>query len=379
MAKALVLGAGMVGSVIARDLAADLEVTVADVRPDALARLSASLPAARVVVADCADPATITRLAREHDVVCGALASHLGKAALHAVIAARRPYCDISFMPEDAWTVDEEAKAAGVTAVVDCGVAPGMSNMLAGLGTLLLDRTEAVTIMVGGVPVLRSWPWDYKAGFAPADVIEEYTRPSRIVEHGQIVVREALSELERVEIAGVGTLESFNTDGLRSLAYTLDVPNMKEKTLRWPGHVEKMAMLRHLGLFGTEEIEVGGVRIAPRALLQKLLFPQWTYGDGEEDLTVMRVEAIGTQAGVRTRLWWDLYDRYDAASRSTSMSRTTAFPCAIVARMLLDGRIAQPGVIVPERLGQQPGVADAVIAELQRRGVRYTANREVLG
>jgi lysine 6-dehydrogenase len=378
MARALVLGAGMVGTVIAADLAADLEVTVADRSADALARVARRVPGVRMVEADLSDPARITALAQEADVVCGALASRLGLAALRAVIAAGKPYCDISFMAEDAWTLDALAKEAGVTAVVDCGVAPGMSNLLAGWSTARLQEVEAIVMMVGGVPVLRGWPWDYKAGFAPSDVLEEYTRPARIVENGQIVVREALSELERVDFPGVGTLESFNTDGLRSLAYTLGVPNMKEKTLRWPGHVEKMAMLRHLGLFGTEPILVAGQQVVPRDLTSKLLFPQWTYEEGEEDLTVMRVEAVGQQAGQRVRLSWDLFDRYDPATRCTSMSRTTAFPCAIVARMLLEGAVPGTGVIVPERLGQAPGVPERVLAELQRRGVHYAERTEVL-
>ena len=371
MARALVLGGGMVGTVIAADLAVDLDVTVADRSAEALARVQARAPGVRTLQADLSDPSVIAALAREADVVCGALASRLGLAALRAVIGAGKPYCDISFMAEDAWTLDELAREAGVTAVVDCGVAPGMSNLLAGWSTVRLADVESIVMMVGGVPVLRSWPWDYKAGFAPSDVVEEYTRPARIVEGGRIVVREALSELERVEFPGVGTLEAFNTDGLRSLAYTLGVPNMKEKTMRWPGHVEKMAMLRHLGLFGTEPIQVSGQTVVPRDLTSKLLFPQWTYEDGEEDLTVMRVEAVGRLHGERVRLSWDLFDRYDAASRCTSMSRTTAFPCAIVARMLLDGTVSRPGVIVPERLGQQAGVPERVIAELRDRGVHY--------
>jgi lysine 6-dehydrogenase len=396
MATALVLGAGMVGSVIARDLAAEFTVTIADRSAAALAKAAARCPGLRTIEADLSDPATITALASQHDVVCGALASHLGFGALQAVIAAGKPYCDISFMPQDAWTVDELARAAGVTAVVDCGVAPGMSNLLSGWATARLDVTDTITIMVGGIPVERRWPWDYKAGFAPADVIEEYTRPSRIVENGKMVVREALSELERIDFDGVGTLEVFNTDGLRSLAYTLGglevdgvrapasfvgdrppVPQMKEKTMRWPGHVEKMAMLRHLGLFGTEPIEVGGVMVKPRDLVAKLLFPQWTYEDGEQDLTVMRVEATGTREGKRVHLAWDLYDRYDTATQATSMSRTTAFPCAIVARMLASGALHQPGVIVPERLGQIAGIPEALIDGLRARGIHYSERETI--
>jgi saccharopine dehydrogenase-like NADP-dependent oxidoreductase len=132
-----------------------------------------------------------------------------------------------------------------VTAVVDCGVAPGLSNMMCGAAAARLDPLESVEIYVGGLPAERHWPFDYKAGFAPWDVLEEYTRPARIVEHGQIVLKEPLSEPELLEFPGVGTLEAFNTDGLRSLAYTLKAPFMKEKTLRWPGHAELMRVPGH--------------------------------------------------------------------------------------------------------------------------------------
>jgi saccharopine dehydrogenase-like NADP-dependent oxidoreductase len=379
----LVLGAGMVGSVMAADLAEDdgVRVTLADVRAEALANAARRCPRAiRTVQADLADPATVTRLAREHDMVLGALSSRLGLATLRAVIDAGRHYCDISFMPEDAWTLDEHARRAGVTAVVDCGVAPGMSNMMAGFAAAQLDVTQRIEIHVGGLPRNPQWPFLYKAGFSPNDVVEEYTRPSRVIEHGKLVIKEALSEPEIIDFAGVGTLEAFNTDGLRSLAHFLKAPFMKEKTLRYPGHIELMRVFRETGLFSLEPIVVnpagGGepVTVRPRDVLATLMFPKWTYAEGEEDLTVMRVVVEGTQAGRQRRYTWDLLDSYDRASRRTSMSRTTAFPCTIVARMLARGEIAMPGVVPPELLGARPGVLDRVRLELEQRGVRFSAS-----
>jgi NAD(P)-dependent dehydrogenase (short-subunit alcohol dehydrogenase family) len=225
----------MVGSVIAADLGRDPEwrVTVADRSADALdaaARRAERFGATvHPVTADLADPDRIAALAGEADVVLGALASRLGFAALRSVIESGRPYCDISFMAEDPGELDALARERGVTAVVDCGVAPGMSNLLAGYATTLLDETQSLWIAVGGLPRERRLPFQYKAGFAPSDVLEEYTRPARIVEGGRVVVREALTEIEAVDFDGVGTLEAFNTDGLRSLIDTLDVPDMVEK------------------------------------------------------------------------------------------------------------------------------------------------------
>ncbi|TVQ32861.1 MAG: saccharopine dehydrogenase [Phycisphaeraceae bacterium] len=378
MQNAVVLGAGMVGSVMAVDMAraGGFEVAVADVNEAALEKAAARARQAgaelRTINADLSDPASVRRVVEPADIVLGAGASRLGFATLRAVIEAGRNYCDISFMSEDALELDSLAKEQGVTAVVDCGVAPGMSNLLAGYGRAKLDRCENIEIYVGGLPRERRWPFEYKAGFSPADVIEEYTRPSRIVEHGKIVQREALSEPELMDFEGVGTLEAFNTDGLRSLAYTMDAPFMKEKTLRYPGHIELMRVLRAMGLFDHESIEVGGAHVRPIDVTSRLMFPMWTYEEGEEDLTVMRIIVEGERAGEKRRFVWDLLDFYDRESRATSMARTTAFPCAIVARMIAAGEVSETGVLAPEKLGAMPGVTERVLEELERRGVRFS-------
>jgi len=253
--RVIVLGGGMIGSAMARDLSssAGFEVEVADLRPEALATV-AERAGVRTVCADLRDPGVVRELVAGYDLVLGALPSVIGFQTLRAVLEARRHYVDISFMPENALLLDELARDRGVTAIVDCGVAPGVSNMMAGFAAAQMDRCERIEIYVGGLPQERRWPFDYKAGFAPFDVIEEYTRPARYVENGRVVTREALSEPELMDFAGVGTLEAFNTDGLRSLAFTLKVPFMKEKTLRYPGHVELMRVLRDTGFFSKDPL-----------------------------------------------------------------------------------------------------------------------------
>jgi saccharopine dehydrogenase-like NADP-dependent oxidoreductase len=396
--RTVILGAGMVGSAMAADLVQDehFSVTVADRDAGALERLQQRLGGPqghgpRVVRADLGDPAAVTRLASEHDLVLGALSSVIGLQTLRAVIEAGRPYVDISFMPEDALSLSGLAAERGVTAVVDCGVAPGMSNMICGYAAARLQPCESLAIYVGGLPVERRWPFEYKAGFAPLDVIEEYVRPSRLVEDGRVVVREALSEPELLDFPGIGTLEVFNTDGLRSLAATLSVPFMKEKTLRYPGHIALMRVLRETGLFSKEPVEVpvagggaggsgsgGTVRVRPLDVTARMMFPKWTYAPGEADLTVMRVSAEGrldaTPNGGRVRLQWDLLDYHDPETDTRSMSRTTGFPATIMARFLVEGRFRKPGVHPPETVGAQPGLLDAMLQELQRRGVKYTAS-----
>ncbi len=371
----------MVGSVIAADLTSvkGAKVTVADRSPDSLARAKRRTKGrATVVEADLSSGSAIAALVRDADLVVGALPSAYGLLALTTVAEAGLRYCDISFMPEDFLAVDRLAKRTGAVCVADCGVAPGMSNMLAAWGASKLDRPERIDIMVGGIPRHRHWPFEYKAGFSPGDVIEEYVRPSRVVERGKIVVKEALSEPELVEFEGVGTLEAFNTDGLRSLATTLKVPFMRERTMRYPGHIELMRVFRETGLFSLDPVSVNGVDVRPRDLLARLLFPKWTYAEGEEDLTVMRVVAEGLLDGAETRLTWDLLDRADPRSGFSSMSRTTAYPCTSVARMLLDGTVRTPGVHAPEHLVPMRGVLDRVLKDMGDRGVTYHARVERL-
>jgi lysine 6-dehydrogenase len=380
MKRILVLGGGMVGSVIARDLAADAahEVTLADVRADALERLCADAPITGRV-ADCADPDAIRAMAPEYDLIVGALPGRYGYAALRAVIESGRNYCDITFMPEDAWELDGLAKEHGVTCVVDMGVAPGMSNLLAGTAACRLAPCHSVDIYVGGIPADPKPPFNYKAAFSPADVIEEYVRPSRLVEDGKIVIKAALSEPEPIGFPGVGALEAFNTDGLRSLASRLDVPFMREKTMRYPGHRAVMLELREAGFFDESVHDVNGVSIRPRDLAAALLFPHWTYEEGEADLTVMRVSGVGELDGAPTRLTWDLHDRFDPATGFSSMARTTAFPCTIMARMMLEGAIDDPGVHPPEDFAQRDEVLATLLAGLKERGVDFTETSETIG
>jgi len=379
--KVVVLGAGMVGSAMAADLAprSDFQVTVVDGRAEALDRVQRKLgPGVRTQRADLSSPEGLLSATASADLVLGALASTLGLKTLRTLMEAGKTYCDISFMAENAWELNELARKHGGTAVVDCGVAPGVSNLLAGHATVLLEKTERIEIYVGGLPAERRWPFEYKAGFAPHDVLEEYTRPSRIVEHGQVVVKEALSEPELMDFPVVGTLEAFNTDGLRSLAYNLQVPFMKEKTLRYPGHIELMRVFRHTGLFSKEPIDAGGAKVRPLDVTAALLFPKWQFEEGEADITVMRVLAEGTRGGRRTRLVWDLFDRHDPATNLRSMSRTTGFAATSMLALMAKGMVPEPGVYPPEVLARRPGLADAFLAEYQARGIQVRHRAEPL-
>jgi lysine 6-dehydrogenase len=369
--KVVVLGAGMVGAAIARDLAddGDLRVDVADVHSEPLERVAARAKVG-TVRADLTNADAVRRLVGASDLVVAALPSVMGWETLRTVIQAGRDVVDISFMPENALDLDALARERGVTAVVDCGVAPGLSNMMCGAAAAGLDPLESVEIYVGGLPVARHWPFDYKAGFAPWDVLEEYTRPARVVEHGRVVIKEPLSEPELLDFPGVGTLEAFNTDGLRSLASTLPAPFMKEKTLRWPGHAELMRVLKDSGFFSLDPIDAGGQKVRPRDVTAALLFPKWAFEEGEADLTVMRVRVVGRENGERLAHSWDLVDRFHEGTGLRSMSRTTGYVATSAARLLARGGFRRPGVHPPETLGAIPGLLEGVLADLGARGVR---------
>jgi len=371
--KIAVLGAGLVGSLMARELAADgrFEVTAFDRDAEALGAL-ARTPRLSTRRADLASSAEVARAAADADVVVGAVPGSIGHTALKAALGSKKPVADIAFFPEDPLVLDALAKEAGVPALVDCGVSPGLSNMAAGRAESLLDETNAIRIYVGGLPFRRVKPFEYRVVFSGTDVIEEYTRPARIREHGRTVVKPALSEPEEIDVPVVGTLEGFNTDGLRTLLATAKAPNVSEKTLRYPGHAALMRAFRDAGFFSQEPVEAAGVRVVPRALTEMLLFSAWKRPEEEEEFTLLRVVCDGTKGGRRTRLTYDLFDRTDPATGATSMARTTGFPCVIAAGWLAEGRFAEPGVFPPERLGVRPALWDAMVTGLAARGVAFT-------
>lgn len=377
MKKIIVLGAGLVGAPMALDLAADsnFRVTVADISMEALARFR-KFPKIKTVYADLSKKENIADLVKDQDMVLSAVPGFLGFQTLQTVIEAGKNVIDIAFFAEDMFELDALAREKNVVAISDMGVAPGMSNVLIGYVDHLLDATSRAVIYVGGLPQVRTLPYEYKAVFSPIDVIEEYTRPARFVSGGQLVTRPALTDAELMEFPQVGTLEAFNSDGLRSLAKTIKCPEMIEKTLRYPGHIDKMMLLRETGFFDTTPIDVNGQSIRPIDLTCKLLFPIWKLNPGDADLTVMRVIVEGTKAGKCLRYTYDLLDKYDAKSGVHSMARTTGYAATMAVRMVADNLYTNVGVSAPEFIGKESDCVDFMLEGLARRGVVYQQNVE---
>ncbi len=373
--RVVVLGSGRVGKAIALDLSRQHAVTVVDSDRGALDQVKDAR--VDVVNESAAQSGVLAGLLRDADLVVNALPGHLGFGVLRNIIELGKTAVDISFFPEDPFDLDGPAREAGVAAVVDCGVAPGLSNMILGSHHNRME-VDGFACYVGGLPVVRTWPYQYKAPFSPIDVIEEYTRPARLVERGEIVVKEALSDLEHLEFDGIGTLEAFNTDGLRTLLKTVQVPNMKEKTLRYPGHSECVRVLRETGFFSEAPLDVDGGKISPLEITSRLLFRHWQAADDEEEFTVMRIIIVGNEEGSPVRYTYDLLDRFDRATGISSMARTTGFTCTAVANLALEGGLGKTGIVAPELVGMDPAGFAYVTDYLKERNVHLAASREAL-
>lgn len=371
--KISVLGAGRVGSAIAIDLSKKHTVTSIDFNSDNLKIVAEK--GIETIVADLSGLENIDKVIKDADLVINAVPGFMGFKTLQRIIENKKNCVDIAFFPEDPFLLDDLAKEKGVIVVMDAGVAPGMGNIILGHHNKLME-IEKYECLVGGLPFVRTWPYEYKAVFSPIDVIEEYTRPARYVENFKTIIREALSDTELVEFDKVGTLESWNSDGLRTLIKTMpNIPNMIEKTLRYPGTVEYIRVLRETGFFSYDYIEVDGHKIRPIDVTSKLLFPIWQLKDGEEDYTIMKIKIKGKENGEQVEYQYDLFDKYDKNTKTISMARTTGYTCTAVANLIIDGKFNRIGVCPPEYVAEGNDNLSEVLKYQEERGIIYNIER----
>ncbi len=369
MKKVVVLGAGLVGKAMAIDLSKKFDVTSVDINEQALSELGSL--GIKTQKADVSNATVLSALLQPFDLVVGAVPGFMGFEICKTVIEAGKNMVDISFFPEDPFLLDELARKKNVTIVMDCGVAPGMGNIILGYHNQKM-KINSYECLVGGLPVVREWPYEYKAVFSPIDVIEEYIRPARYVQNNTVVIKEALSDAELIHFEEVGTLESWNSDGLRSLIKTMaHIPDMIEKTLRYPGCIEYLRVLRETGFFSYEELEVKGVKVRPIDLTAKLLFPKWKLKPGEEEFTVMRIRMVGEENGQKKSIQYKLYDRTEKSSGTLSMARTTGYTCTATVNLVLEGKFSRKGISPPEYLGEEESNFHFIVNYLKERGVIY--------
>jgi saccharopine dehydrogenase-like NADP-dependent oxidoreductase len=358
--KVVVLGAGRVGKAIAADLSGEFEVTSADISPDALQSLSSRFPV-NTRITDLGNAAEVSAAIRDADLVVTAVPGHMGFNTLKTVIENKKDVVDISFFAEDAFELDELARRNQVTAAVDCGLAPGNPDFLAGYFAAQMQIRD-FEFMVGGLHFSRTQPHQYLPTFSPSDVWEEYTRPARYVQDGKLVTMPALSEPELVEFHIAGhplVLEAFNTDGLRSLIRTMDgrIPCMKEKTLRFPGHIAWIKELQETGKLWTPD--------------------PWKPGDDEDEFTLMRIAIRGSEHGAAKNFAYTLFATYDPETGFSSMSRTTGYTCTGVARCVLDGSYRHAGISPPSHIGASPGCLNRIFAHLRERKIVFEREDEL--
>jgi saccharopine dehydrogenase-like NADP-dependent oxidoreductase len=374
--KIAILGAGMVGRTMAIDLSKHHEVTSFDVSAAALAMLAAKEPEVTTIQTDLSNYSSYDKLLSGFDYVITAVPGFMGYNTLEAVIKAKKNVADISFFPENALDLDALAKENNVTAIVDCGVAPGMSNYVIGYHNEKMTITS-FECMVGGLPVHRVKPFEYKAPFSPIDVIEEYTRPARLMENGHIVTRPALSEAELIDFPQIGTLESFNTDGLRSILYTMGhIPNMKEKTLRYPGHIDLIRAMMKGGFFSTHKISIRGAEFSPLEFSSAVLMDQWKSKPNEDEFTIMKIKVSGLQYDRPKTFVYNLFDRTDTIREFSSMSRTTGYTCTASLHLIMNKLFTEKGVFPPELVGKHENCFNYIMHYLNARNVIYHLTEE---
>ncbi|MDP3313857.1 saccharopine dehydrogenase family protein [Lutibacter sp.] len=373
MSNIIILGAGMVGSTMAIDLSKKHDVTITDFNEKALENAIKKCDKLIPEVLDVTNKLLLQETIKPFDLVICAVPGFLGFETLKSIIEAEKNVIDISFFPENSLELDALAKEKNVTAIVDCGVAPGMGNIILGYYNEKLKLTD-FECLVGGLPKIKKWPFSYKAPFSPVDVIEEYTRPARYVENGHIVVKEALSDCEFVDFENVGTLESFNSDGLRSIIFTMPhIKNMKEKTLRYPDHIEYIKVLKASGFFSEGKIMINGTEVSPLDFTSKILFNEWKLGDTEPEITVMRITLKGTnEKGENKTIVYNLHDEFCPKTNTSSMARTTGYTATAAANMFLDGLFKEKGVFPPELVGKHEVCFNYILNYLEARNVIYT-------
>lgn len=375
--KALVIGLGNIGAVAAHDLvktAKKAEITVADSDPKRAKNVAASLGTEGIQL-DVTNTPKLEFILKDYDLALGFLPAAFAYRLMESCVKTRTDLVDVSFIAENPLALNAKAEKANVTIVPDCGLAPGISNVLVGHAISQLDHVESVKIMVGGLPEIPLPPLEYTITWSPDSLIDEYTRKARVIRKGKRVERDAFAELEMVDFPGIGKLEAFLTDGLRNLMDMVKAENMSEKTLRYPGHAEKIMLLKSLGLFEEKPFSIEGVTVTPRKLTARLFSEKLSQPE-MRDVVALKVEVAGTRGNNPARHVFTMLDTYDRKAKVTAMARTTAYPASIVAQQLIKGDISDKGVVPPEILGMNPRLFKDFTKELHKRGVSITEENE---
>ncbi len=348
----------MIGSAMALDLAKNHDVFLSDNNKKSLAKIQSQNNSIEIQQLDVTNKSALSQWIQPADIVLLAVPGFLGYEALKTIIETGKHVVDISFSQENVLDLNTLAKKNNVISIVDAGVAPGIPNYLLGYWNSKIE-IKSFEYYVGGLPKNPTPPFYYKAPFSPIDVIEEYMRPARMMIDGKLITRPALSDLETIEFEEVGKLEAFNTDGLRSILSTMNhVPNMKEKTLRYPKHAQLMINYRNKGLFDEDNIQE----------TSRQLFKDWKLEENEQEFTIMDIIIEGTTEKIK----YHLYDEFNTTSQTSSMARTTGYTATATINLILEKLWIDSGVFPPEIIGKKEQCMHHILNYLETRNIIIT-------
>jgi len=385
--RILILGSGLMGPAAAWQALLDpqvQQVTIGDRNPAALAQALRRLPQLQAdkrfatAILNVADPSSLEPLLAGHSVAISALPQAASAPVIRAAARAGVALVDLTRPPEaEVPALAELVRQAGALAVIGCGVDPGLTEIVSRDLAERLDRVDSLHGLCGGLPEKPAPPLGYKIVFGGRQ-LPLRNEAALALQAGELVSVARYSGFERLSFAGIGEVEAYH-EGF--MPWLLELPALQglregsQKTLRWPGYVEKVTVLRDLGLLSAEPLQVDGVAVAPRALLNALLGPRVRMGRRERDLTLFRIEAAGEKEGRRRRYRVEMVDHYDPALQMTSMARVTAFTAAIVARMIGRGEIVARGIFPPEQLLAGP-LFQRLLQELAEQQIRFELTTE---
>jgi len=381
--KILVLGCGNIGSVAARDLAENMpsaEIVIADASKTRAEETAKEIGRENVssTLIDATNRNELTSTIGKFDLAVGALPGFLGFRVCKASISAKVDIVDVSFMPEDVMKLHKDALKAKVCVVPDCGMSPGLGSMLVGRASSQLDTVESVHMFNGGLPEKPRPPLEYVITWSAKDLIELYTRKASIVRKGKLAQVPATSGVEELTFPGVGKLEGFYSDGLRSLLKTVKVTgDMWEKSLRYPGHAAKVNLLETLGFFGKVPVNVEGADVSPRALTERLLEMKLKKL-GTPDIVAMLIDVIGLKNAKRIHFQYRMLERFDKRRKVTAMARTTAYTTSVVAQLVAKQVITEKGVIPTEKLGMNKKVYNRFMSMMKKKGVTVKETKKLI-
>jgi saccharopine dehydrogenase-like NADP-dependent oxidoreductase len=368
--KLLSIGCGYIGSVLAEELVTSLDfenLVICDSTKERIEETAKKLgERVHPLQLDISNYSDLLKIIDDADLVIGLSPGRLGFNVMKACVEKKKNLIDLSFMKEDPFLFQESAVNAGVKVIPDCGIAPGLSNMLIGKSSSQLDEVEDVIIYVGGLPQNPTPPLNYKVTWCVEDLFEEYTRKAKIVRNGKTVEVDALEGLEEVEFEGFGKFEGFFTDSVRTLHHTIKANNMWEKTLRYPGHVEKIKLIRKLGLLNKEPLKA--VNMSPWDFMCKFWEENLSFFE-DKDVVLMRIVVSGRKGSTKFLHTHEIVDYFDEKRNITAMGRSTAYTAFAVIKLLIEGRIKRKGIIPPEILGMDGHLFDGIQNSLKEKGL----------